>query len=524
MLGDPVAGEEFFDRNEELNTLKRRLELLKEGKRRNLAIIGLRKTGKSSLLLEFMNQERKRAHFVYVYLPLLNTQAFLDKMIRAVFFTIAHEHDIKLSSVDSTQKIITRLIKICPDSCAFALDLLEKESNEKFGLILDLYQVITKELSISLVVMLDEFQRIVDYDLISAIDVLREKIMLQKIYYIIAGSAVRMMNKIVSSSESPLYNHFEILYLKNFSYIDARKFILVKLKGYGIGEVNLNFLVDFAGGNPFYLDILCFRLRDMAEKTTVTTIPRELIIDAIAHELFGSSGALYNYFRLYIEESLEKRGFSTFVSILSAIASGKTTISRIARETSIPVTSLPRLLNRLMELDLIQKQKTNYLFIDSLMMFWFRYVYLVREESYIPELNIRLSEFKSQLEQMIEDFKQELGKAREPQIREIFAKKGFLVSSGILEDEEFDLIAKKNNGLLLGECKTGNINPSVVGKFIKKVKKVEGKEKVKKTILLSFLGITEKARKLCKKEGIEIWDLERINKERKKLGLSQIRI
>ncbi|MEA3254330.1 MAG: ATP-binding protein, partial [Candidatus Altiarchaeota archaeon] len=495
---------------------RRRVELLKEGKRRNLAIIGLRKTGKSSLLLEFMNQHRQKAHFVYIYLPLRNTPVFLDKMIRTVFFTVAYEHDIKLDPVDSTQKIITGLIRICPDSCAFALGLLDKEADEKFGLILDLYEVISGELSVPLVVMLDEFQRITNYDLTSAIDVFREKIMLQKIQYIIAGSAVRMMNEIVTSTESPLYNHFEIMHLKNFDYINARTFVLSKLKGFRISELNLNFLVNFTGGNPFYLDILCFRLKDITEKTAIS---KEQITDAIAHELFGSSGALYNYFRLYIEESLEKRGYSTFTSILSAIAFDKTTISKIATKTSIPVTSLPRLLNRLIELDLILKQKKNYRFIDPLMLFWFKYVYLISEESYIPELDLRLKDFKTQVTQMILEFKTELGHARESQIREIFTKKGFDVSSGFLGSGEFDLIAEKNKGLLLGECKTGNITIKAVTDFTHKIKEVERKRRVNKKILFTLFTITEKARKLCKKEGVEIWGMDRINKERKKQGL-----
>jgi len=36
--------------------------------------------------------------------------------------------------------------------------------------------------------------------------------------------------------------------------------------------------------------------------------------------------------------------------------------------------------------------------------------------------------------------------------------------------------------------------------------------------------ITEKARDVCKKEGIELWNLQRINRERTRTGLSKIRV
>lgn len=69
------------------------------------------------------------------------------------------------------------------------------------------------------------------------------------------------------------------------------------------------------------------------------------------------------------------------------------------------------------------------------------------------------------------------------------------------------------------ECKTGNISIKAVTGFTHKIKEVERKRRVNKKILFTLFTITEKARKLCKKEGVEVWDRDRINKERKKQGL-----
>jgi len=49
VLGDPVSGKDFFDRNTERGILYSSLEDFEKGQKRNVAIIGLRKIGKTSL-------------------------------------------------------------------------------------------------------------------------------------------------------------------------------------------------------------------------------------------------------------------------------------------------------------------------------------------------------------------------------------------------------------------------------------------------------------------------------------------
>ncbi len=293
-----------------------------------------------------------------------------------------------------------------------------------------------------------------------------------------------------------------------------------RTKGINLNEAHLNFLISFCGGNPFYLDILSFRIKDLAEKKNLNSIPKRLLLNSIKLELFSSSGALYNYFTCFIEENLEKKGFLTFIKILSAIAEGFNSISKISKSSSIPQTSLPRLLNKLIKLDLIRKENKNYFFIDVLMEFWFLYVYNLKEESFIPKLNLKLEEFKSKVSEMIDSFKRELGRARESQIREIFTKLGYSVKYGILNKEEFDLIAKKNDKVILGEVKAKNVNKKEINRFIEKLNKA----KYTKAILFCLSGINKNTAKSCEKEKIEIWDLNKINKERKKINLSRINL
>jgi predicted AAA+ superfamily ATPase len=70
MLGDPVVGPEFHDRGVILQMLGRRLENFKRNTRRNIALIGQRKSGKTSIMFQFMSSMQDDVLPVYVYLSI----------------------------------------------------------------------------------------------------------------------------------------------------------------------------------------------------------------------------------------------------------------------------------------------------------------------------------------------------------------------------------------------------------------------------------------------------------------------
>ena len=54
MFSDPVAGSEFFAREQILDTLRKRVEAFKNGYRQNVALIGHQHLGKTSVLHQFL--------------------------------------------------------------------------------------------------------------------------------------------------------------------------------------------------------------------------------------------------------------------------------------------------------------------------------------------------------------------------------------------------------------------------------------------------------------------------------------
>lgn len=66
MVGDPVYGDEFFDRDEIMERLETFLNEFKKGKKQNIALIGLRKIGKTSILFELMNLYKRKLLFTFI--------------------------------------------------------------------------------------------------------------------------------------------------------------------------------------------------------------------------------------------------------------------------------------------------------------------------------------------------------------------------------------------------------------------------------------------------------------------------
>jgi len=509
MVGDPVTGDEFFDREDIMKRLDILLDKFKKGKRQNVALMGLRKIGKTSIIFELANS-RKDIPFVYIYLEEnMSVERFSSLVFRSLLVS-SLGNDLDLD------ELLIEAIDVCPKTVKRIMRLRQiGDKKELFEGTISLFELYARETK-NVVVCMDEFQRILDLGKWS-VDVFRKCIMQQKnTLYLLSGSAVSLMLNLLSVRTSPLFGHFKIMNVENFSYADSRAFLIKRSRTEGIviNELYRNLLIHLTQGNPFYLSLFIDEAVVRCKLIGVKQPNKNIIREAIESLVFSSDGEVYLYLKDLIDSSLGKKG-KGYVNILIEIARGNNIISKIAKSLDKEMENLTYPLRRLIEVDLIYKKDGKFFINDPLLEFWLGYVYPLKERAIIHHnIDVRVEEFRSQVSQMISEFKSELGKARESQIREIFSRKGFTVSSGNLEGKEFDLIAKKNDKLLIGECKTGNITVKEVNKFIRKLKKVSKARKV----LFSLFGITEKARGLCKKEMIEVWDSERINRERKKLG------
>jgi AAA+ ATPase superfamily predicted ATPase len=332
-----------------------------------------------------------------------------------------------------------------------------------------------------------------------------------------------MMERVLASEGASLYGHFEIVPVRNFNFADSRAFLSKKLEGLGVGEIQTDFLITITGGHPFYLDILAFRIMDIARESGIRKTSGGLLSDAISRELFHSSGTIYLHIRDLIDRSLSGPGYGTYISILQAIASGSRYLAQIASYINKEASSLVRQMRRVIELDLITKDGAGYFFSDPLFETWMRYVYPMREQSYIPEIASQMEKFKSQVEEMIGTFKGELGKGAEARVRELirdFDGRGTLQGKGLpkfdqverghLTDTELDVVARKGNDVWVFEVKDTNVGNEIILAFMDKLERIKEANPQKK-IIVALGGIDSVALKLARKEGIWVWTIEDVN-------------
>lgn len=526
----PVTGKEFFDREEVLE------KLVKGGQ--NIALIGVRKAGKTSIFKQFLATQ-SRFIASYYYIPFVET---FDYFIFNFFNSIAFAYlkfKGKLTEIKEEtprgqfNQLLLQLKFIRPDLANYLnevqnLDGQSKNKGYLRGAVKALFELpyllISKEKQ-EFVVILDEFQNIASFNGVIA-DVLREKIQEKRgVYYYLAGSEIGLMEDMVGRYKTPLFGHFTNFRIDCFSYEDARQFILAQCKGREllINEGVLNFLVSLTGGFPFYNRVLIYEFSSLLAKEKRAFIEKGDIKTVFEKSLFNQQGRLYKYFEESIDVSLQRRRSGRFYQILKAIASKETGITKIAQITGLRVTSIPTYLDALLKTELVIKQDGKYLIKDTLMKFWLN-AGLGFQESSVIDTQTKLDNFNQKTKEFFESLKTELGIAREAQIREIFILSGDhqRVRGGYIDGQELDIIAENEKGYLLGEIKSKNTVRGDIINFLDKIKKI--KVKIEKMIFIALMGIEKEALSIAEKEKVEVWDLAKVNQERQKYKLAPLKL
>ncbi|MBI3412471.1 MAG: ATP-binding protein [Candidatus Aenigmarchaeota archaeon] len=534
-LGDPVIGSEFINREEELGVLDRRVDsFIKEGKKRNIAVLGLRKVGKTSLMQQFIKHYKKESNFlaIPIYVPEENPKIFVTKAVGLTLMYLLRKKGLSIESPITLNSLVNLAIAVFPKTAQTALEISRQpDISEAFSSVFELFKIAQKESGYSILVWLDEFQRIADYKkhVNAPIDTIREIAMNQgKVMYVIAGSSIGMLTKIIASTESPLFGHFEQLKLKGFDFGNSRKLILQRLDGLSIGENEIGFLFELTDGVPFYIDLLTFRMKDLATQHRYKSLPTSVLTDALLLEVFTSSGGIYSHLTSLIDESLGKKGLSRYLELMKAIARGNHRSIDIARNSEIEYTQFPKYIKQLIDWDIVIKKDGEdtfgtYYLSDTLLEFWLKEVFSLREDAIISEISEKRKRFRSNVEKIIEEYKTQVGLGNEARIRELF--KAFDGNISIFDkvlpkfdsvtimrlpnNEELDVLAVSSQDRWAAEVKDMPVDVGDINDFIRKINL--SPLPINQKILICLLGINEDAQKLALSNKIAVWKLDDVN-------------
>ena len=320
----------FVDREREMTVLMREYE---QDAASLVIVYGRRRVGKTALITEFI-QDKPALYF-------LATEES-ETVNRSNFQRLCADflHDDLLKNTD-----MTRWEDI------FAWMLRQQKSTERMVLVIDEFQYLGKANR----AFPSVFQKIWD-----------TMLQHENIMVILCGSLISMMVSQTLSYDSPLYGR-RTAQMK-LSPIDFGCYWEFFPKGTSLGE--LVGLYSVTGGVPRYI-------REFQKRGEILALIRERILDP--------NSFLFDEPRFLLQREVEDIG--SYFSILRVIAAGNHRLSSIAAALQQKQTNLPRYLNVLIELDLLEREvpvtETNpekskrglYFIKDNFLSFWFKFVY-----------------------------------------------------------------------------------------------------------------------------------------------------
>ncbi|MGV3621288.1 MAG: ATP-binding protein, partial [Archangium sp.] len=232
----PVTDVAFHDRVVELKELGRRIAALRAGAPRWLAVLGERRVGKTSMLLELVRRNRHRdVRFVVLdcfeeeplgfelfrRLALRTVDAFFAREARVSFEALLSRPDEYRAALDDSKsyRSLDRLLR------ADLQGLCERPADSKLAeLALGLHERLAVALGLFCVVAWDEFQEVAKLPASRGGVLTLARAVWQKhtrSTYIVCGSERTLLRKLVTSHDSPFFQHFEVMELNPMAAADA---------------------------------------------------------------------------------------------------------------------------------------------------------------------------------------------------------------------------------------------------------------------------------------------------------------
>ena len=314
----------FINRERELEFLNQRY---KSGRKEIIIIYGRRRVGKTELIKEFIKDKDAIYFLADRRGTMLNAHRFME---------LVSEHFecpyLEPRNFDDVFKLITKFVN---------------EKKKRF------------------VVVIDEFSYLLEQDdtIASVFQYIIDEILTDRIMLILCGSTIGLMESLFSY-KNPMYGRRTGQWkVEPMSFFEFSQ----KFKTWSTEERIRMFAVT--GGIPFYF-------MQMDENKSV--------FENIEAKILNKSSILYEEVEFLLREGL--RNPAAYLSILEAIARGNTRITDISNYTKIRTNDLPKYLNTLMKLGVVEREipvtehwkktkKSLYFIKNDFFRFWFRFVF-----------------------------------------------------------------------------------------------------------------------------------------------------
>ena len=374
IVGRPVTPPYFVDREDDIEKLLTLIEGLPKSASSNSILIGLRRTGKSSILenTAIALKDNKRIVPVIISCDGISSRSLFAKLLA----DFALESYIKKTGDNSFLKRLRRAID------EKKRDMLERVSEIKFwelslrlrsksadedSLIEQALQFIdswAKDKECFFVVMLDEFQDVIKWG-DPTLKRMRAVIQSQKnVCYVLSGSATSMMRDLVYQRRSPFYRQFIEIPVRKLDPKIIGSFIKERFASVGIvpSDWQLTQLASYSDGYPDYAQRIGLDI--FLKVGPGGKISNELINHAYNDMVQALDGEFVNYFAIF--SPLER-------DILISLSTGNKQANEIAREVRNKLQNISKTLTRLVNYGVVERPLTGrYRLADAVFSDWLR--------------------------------------------------------------------------------------------------------------------------------------------------------
>lgn len=398
----------FCGRKEILGSIRKRVGDLKEGYRQNLVFIGSHHVGKSSILLKFLH-DFDDSSVIPVYLNLENRDLdyFVSKATRGFLYQYAR---LKGLPLQDTLPLLAETVRSgIPRTAEAALEaaaLLEKgKLTEAYQAVLRLPDIFIKESGLFCVFILDEFHQLEDLGVDEPFRALADSITMQKgCLFIITSSYEEQAKRNLAERLTLLFGNFEMIMVQPFDLKASQHFIECRMGDVRMGLSLRNFLSDFTGGRPLYLDIILQELINLSAIYKQQEIYAPLVVQAVENLVFNRWGALSRYFELIVDRLCAGRSNRLVMDVLFSLVNGMHKAKDIVELLGVKPGQVTQRLSYLVDQDIVEKNGTYFYIKDKLLRYWVKYVFQRRVKSVDMEPSRSHKGFKDEVTRAINEF------------------------------------------------------------------------------------------------------------------------
>ncbi|OIO33336.1 MAG: hypothetical protein AUJ70_03470 [Candidatus Omnitrophica bacterium CG1_02_40_15] len=524
------------DRQEILNTLIYRINSFSDGYRQNIAIFGEPCIGKTTLIKNlFSSESLKKDSIIPVYLEIkIEPFEFCAKRFIKSILSQVVKSDPLLTAPQDAVLLIEDLARDYPktaQTCIKVLQDIERSKlDEAFSFMMDIPSILSEETKKRCVLILDEFHNLDNFMLKNPFGTIAKKIMIQKeTMYVLISSRTTLSLRLVNEKLALLFGNFEKFFLKPLDIASGRVFLQNSIKGVTLPQIYLDFISSFTGSRPFYMQAVSDEIeRAVFSRRIAPEDHQGLIEHSFMEAFFRKNGILNQYFYNLLFKISEGKILSKSISVLIALSSENKKQNDITKAARLQSGEVSRILNSMIELDIIMRNGAFYRFNDRLFRFWLKSVYMKRILSFSLDERMEESAFRRDISSRFNIFSQEFEKELSSRIAELFKlfkndiiqlngkRHKFIAFTNVEKLENQDrnqaaILATNGSQKWLCTIKKENITENDMLDIIKNSQEQKKTSRITRNIVVAFSGVNENAYLMAKEAKFWTWSMEDLN-------------